>query len=332
MSTSIDAADCELSRLLELERRDVADAGGLLRWRLGAARPEYLVMRADVAKVMSRVALFYKAGWDAAHLGMALLDTYYVRGGRLAPELAGFALLWSAVCYVDDPGASEVEGKKDPEERSLSMVVQRWQLVVQALELGWKERPAFFSQPLAVVCSFFKDAQAQVLAVVGWRLNRATANVLLKSMLELNLHADDDEIDGRKVTEQERAQVSQDAQTFCSMAVLRGFSYLYTHSVVAVACLQAARHVYGIRPVWTSAFGASCRTTNQQIVDSCVRELVSAYHEERSHEHRECPQTPKNERTACALAIASVQALLPEPSPSPSPSSSSQASSIAPSS
>jgi hypothetical protein len=74
MSTSIDAADCELSRLLELERRDVADAGGFLRWRLGAARPEYLVMRADMAKVMSRVALFYKAVWDAAHLGMALLD------------------------------------------------------------------------------------------------------------------------------------------------------------------------------------------------------------------------------------------------------------------
>lgn len=111
-----DGGHAELARLLALERRNLEATGGALREALDA---KYVAMRKDLTEVMSNVALFYAAGWEAAELGMALLDAYRVRSLRAAglqltelaallePELAAVALLGIAIGFVRDPSAGD---------------------------------------------------------------------------------------------------------------------------------------------------------------------------------------------------------------------------------
>lgn len=292
-----DAGHAELARLLALERRNLEATGGALREALDA---KYVAMRKDLTEVMSNVALFYAAGWEAAELGMALLDAYRVRSLRAAglqltelaallePELAAVALLGIAIGFVRDPSAGALQG-----ERSLVLLADRWRAQVRRLQpQALRERPAFFERPPRALVWCLRHAQMLALAALDWRLSVATAGALLDGMLALDLRCAGERVSGRAPTAEERGQVAHDAHSFCYLGLLRGFSFFYGQSVLAAAAVHAARLVYGLEPAWTPALAERCQVADAGGLELCVRDLVHAYHAQQSGRERECPRTP----------------------------------------
>jgi hypothetical protein len=293
-----EAAEAEVSRLLALEQRNLEATGGALRQALDA---KYVAMRKDLTEVMSSVAQFYDAGWDAAQLGMALLDAYRVRtvhAGGLEPELAAVALLGISICFVRDPSCG---GRA--EERSLRLLVERWRAQVAQVQrlrvlrpLALEVRPLFLEQHSRGLVSSVRRAQVQVLAGLDWRLSVATANVLLEGLLALDLRGADEHIGGRALAAEDRAELARDARSFCQLGLLRGYSWFYGQSVLAAACVHAARLVSKVEPAWTEALAARCRVASLDDMELCVRDLMHAYHAKESSE-RECPRTPNTRGT-----------------------------------
>jgi hypothetical protein len=277
--------ECEaaaLERVLELERRNVASTGPL-RTALDA---KYVAVRKDLTNVVGNVALFYEAGWAAAHLCMALLDAYRVRSMQAAPgargmepELAALGLLGVAVGLVRDPSCGE-----RPHERSLMLLVQRWRLQVQRLRpQTLAVRPEFLDEFPSILVRSVRRAQFQMMATLEWRLSAmsvATADAVLDAMLAVAAGA---------------AEVDADARAFCQLGLLRGFSRFYGQAALAAACVQAARRKERVEPAWPAALArcspkarAALEALEADEVELCVRDLLHAHHEKRP----ETPRTP----------------------------------------
>jgi hypothetical protein len=288
--------ECEaaaaLERVLELERRNVASTGPL-RTALDA---KYVAVRKDLTNVVGNVALFYEAGWAAAHLCMALLDAYRVRSMQAAAassvgaqgmelELAALGLLGVAVGLVRDPSCGE-----RPHERSLMLLVQRWRLQVQRLRpQTLAVRPEFLDEFPPMLVRSVRGAQLQMMATLEWRLSAlsvATADAVLDAMLAAA---------GAAEAKVDWAEVAADARAFCQLGLLRGFSWFYGQAALAAACVQAARRLAGVEPAWPAALArcspkarAGLEALEADEVELCVRDLLHAHHEQRP----ETPRTP----------------------------------------
>lgn len=273
--------EAALERVLALERRNVA-ATGALRTALDA---KYVAMRKELTDLVCKVALFYEAGWAAAHLCMALLDAYRVRSVQAAPgargmepELATLGLLGVAVALVRDPAAGQW-----PEERSLYLLVSRWRMVRWQLRpQTLAVRPDFLDEFEPCLSRMVRRAQLQMMSTLEWRLSPlsvATADAVLDAMLAVAAEA---------------AEAEADARSLCQLGLLRGFSWFYGEAALAAACVQAARLHAGLEPAWPAAL-ARCELARCALealegdeIELCVRDLLHAYHEKRP----ETPRTP----------------------------------------
>lgn len=187
-----------IARKLSRDWRRNVQATGVLREELDA---KYVAMRQELTNVMISVALICETGWDAAALGMALLNVYRVdartvHAEGLEPELAAGALLGVAICFVKDLSSGGCDS-------SLSTLATRWNLQVERLQpQRLRRKPAELDyewpqRESGINAAQVKAAQvkaAQQLNALDWRLSVATADVLLERMHASDLRSADDRI------------------------------------------------------------------------------------------------------------------------------------------
>jgi hypothetical protein len=156
---------------------------------------------------------------------------------------------------------------------------------------GLEVRPLFLEHHSRGLVSSVKRVQVLVIAGLDWCLSVATANVLLEGLLAMELRGADEHIGGRELAAEDHAQLAMDARSFCQIGLMRGYSWFYGQSVLAAACVHAARLVSKVEPAWTEALAARCRVASLNDMEFCVRELAHAYHAQRSGGEGESPRT-----------------------------------------
>ena len=279
-----DEAQEELMRLLTLEQRNIA-ATGLLQEVLDA---KYVAMRKELTKIMLHVSVFYDSGKAAVPQAMALLDAYRVRSVHsegISIELAAVALLGVAVSLVRDPTCSQKPG-----ENSLSLLCDRW---LSQLKLLDPETLGYQSMRLGALdrqerVKALKAAQVHVLVTLEWRLSVATADVLLESMLAVDID--------NSMTNEDCAKVRHNARTLCELGLLRGYTWFYGQSVLAAACVHAARLVFGIEPLCTQELAARYSIVRIHDMECCVKDLVHAHNECELKIEQEVSRTPSPQK------------------------------------
>jgi hypothetical protein len=136
---------------------------------------------------------------------------------------------------------------------------------------GLEVRPLFLEQHSRGLVSSVKRAQVMVLAGLDCRLSVATANVLLEGLLAMELRGADEHICGRAMAAEDRAQLARDVRSFCQIGLMRGYSWFYGQSLLAAACVHAARLVSKVEPAWMEALAVRCRVASLDDMEFCVR-------------------------------------------------------------
>ena len=238
---------------------------------------QYILQRKDLCQIMARTSERYDLGWDAAHLGMALLHAYMATEHSTGTniELAAMALFAVSI---------ESLAKWTTPALKLSELTDDWNFYASeehTLSLGGG--PAELRLPWQARAHAIAAKQVQICNALQWRLFGATANVFLNVFMampmrdatdkrRISIDATDEET---SVTEADWKQVRVSAKLFCRLGLLHNLNTLYGESALAAASLQAGRVHQGIQPPWTDALTLRYHVRDVHAMQHCVDALTS---------------------------------------------------------
>jgi len=140
---------------------------------------QYILQRKDLCQIMARTSERYDLGWDAAHLGMALLHAYMATEHSTGTniELAAMALFAVSI---------ESLAKWTTPALKLSELTDDWNFYASeehTLSLGGG--PAELRLPWQARAHAIAAKQVQICNALQWRLFGATANVFLNVFMAM---------------------------------------------------------------------------------------------------------------------------------------------------
>ena len=238
---------------------------------------QYMLQRKDLCQIMARTSERYDLGWDAAHLGMALLHAYMATEHSTGTniELAAMALFAVSI---------ESLAKWTTPALKLSELTDDWNdCASQEHTVSLGGGPAELRLPWKARAHAIAAKQVQICNALQWMLFRATANVFLNVFMampmrdatdkrRISIDATDEET---SVTEADWKQVRVSAKLFCRLGLLHNLNTLYGESALAAASLQAGRVHQGIQPPWTDALTLRYHVRDVHAMQRCVSDLVS---------------------------------------------------------